>query len=88
MEQGKARRKPSFRRITGVSVDDPKLEAKLLTLREGEEYRVVLTYTGGWDGGLVRRTLTIATDDPKQPEIRIPVEAVLPQTPPPARRAP
>lgn len=82
-----SRQKRPFR-ITGVTVDDPKLEAELLTLRDGEEYRVIVTYTGGWDGGLIRRTVIVTTDDPKQPEIRIPIEAVLPQPAASAQRAP
>jgi hypothetical protein len=76
-----SRQKRPFR-VTGATVDDPKLEAEVRTLREGEEYRVILTYTGGWAGGTIRRALTVTTDDPKQPEIRIPVEATLPQTSP------
>jgi hypothetical protein len=72
-------------RITGVSVDDPKLATKLETVREGHEYRVTVTYAGGWEGGLVKKKLSITTDDPKQPQIEVPVQAVLPQ---PATAAP
>jgi uncharacterized protein DUF1573 len=71
------RRKRPFH-ITGVSVDDPKLETQLETVQEGQEYRVLVTYNGGWEGPVVRKTLTVTTDDAKQPEFKIPVQAMLP----------
>src|SRR6266567_945678 len=70
------RRSPDFH-VKSLAVDDPKLETKLETVREGAEYRVTVTYTGGWETGLKRHTLTVTTDDPKQPEIKIPVQAVV-----------
>jgi uncharacterized protein DUF1573 len=70
--------------VKAVSADDPKLEAKLEPVREGQEYRVTVSYTGGWDVGTVQRTLTITTDDPKQPEIKVPVHAIV-QSPAVAR---
>jgi hypothetical protein len=63
--------------IKAISVDDPKLAAKLETVREGEEYRITVTYAGGWETGLVRKTLTVTTDDPKQPVFRIPIQALI-----------
>jgi hypothetical protein len=71
-----SRRSGSFH-ITEAKLDDPKLEAKLETLREGTEYRVTVTYAGGWDQGFARKTLTLTTDDPKQPVLTIPVQAVV-----------
>jgi hypothetical protein len=73
-----SRQKRPFR-ITSTTVDDPKLEAEVRTLREGAEYRVVVTYTGGWAGGAVKKMLIVTTDDPKQPELKIPIHAVLPE---------
>jgi uncharacterized protein DUF1573 len=64
--------------VTHVAVDDPKLETKLETIRDGREYRVMVTYNGGWEGGTVKRMLTVTTDDPKQPELKVPVQAILP----------
>ena len=32
---------------------------------------------GGWDAGVQRETLVVTTDDPKQPVIEIPVQAVV-----------
>jgi hypothetical protein len=63
--------------IISVSVDDPKLRTKLDTVRDGQEYRVTVTYDGGWQGDRTQRTLTVTTDDPKQPELKISVMAIV-----------
>ena len=63
--------------VTGVTTGDPKLPAKLETVRQGLEYRVTLTYAGGWKPGVVKRTLTVRTDDLKQREIKVPIQAVV-----------
>jgi hypothetical protein len=63
--------------VKSVAVDDPKLAAKLETVRDGAEYRVAVTYAGGWEAGVKRRTLTLATDDPQQPTITVPVQAIM-----------
>lgn len=63
--------------VTGVTVDDPKLQPKLETVREGAEYRITVTYAGGWDLGVANKTLTVTTDDAKQPILKIPVQAVV-----------
>src|SRR5262249_37419822 len=63
--------------VTGAKIDDPKVEVKVQTAREGAEYHASLTYAGGWEAGMVRRTLTITTDDPKQPVLTIPVQAMV-----------
>lgn len=63
--------------VKSVAVNDPHLTAKLETLRDGVEYRVTVTYAGGWDTGARLETLTVTTDDPKQPVIEIPVQAVV-----------
>jgi hypothetical protein len=71
-----------------VTVDDPALEAKLQAVREGTEYRVALTYspTGRETASIVRRMLTLTTDDPRQPIFKIPVTVLLPRKPPGAAR--
>jgi Protein of unknown function (DUF1573) len=66
--------------VKRVAVDDPHLVATLETVRDGAEYRVTVTYAGGWDAGPRRQTLTVTTDDPKQPVIQIPVQAVVQET--------
>ena len=63
--------------VKSVSATDPKLAPRLETVRDGAEYRVTVTYAGGWSPGRRRQTLTLTTDDPKQPVIEIPVEAIV-----------
>lgn len=75
-------------RVKEATVDDPKLTAKLETVREGAEYRVTITYAGGWEPGYVAKTLVVTTDDPRQPVLQIPVQAMIQASPasrPPAR---
>jgi hypothetical protein len=59
--------------VKSVAVDDPKLDAKVETVRDGLEYRVTVKYSGGWTQDRVQKTLTVTTDDAKQPELKIPV---------------
>jgi len=63
--------------VKSVAVSDPHLAAKLETVRDGAEYRVTVTYAGGWDTGRRQQTLSVTTDDPKQPVIEIPVQAII-----------
>jgi hypothetical protein len=63
--------------IKEATVNDPKLQTKLETVRDGVEYRITLTYAGGWEPGIIARMLTVTTDDPKQPVITVPVQAVV-----------
>jgi hypothetical protein len=63
--------------IKEATVDDPKLTAKLETVREGAEYRVTVSYAGGWEPGMVSKTLVVTTDDPNQPVLKIPVQALI-----------
>jgi hypothetical protein len=63
--------------VKSVSADDPKLQTRLITVREGQEYQVAVTYAGGWQGDRTQKTLTVTTDDPKQPELKIPVMAIV-----------
>jgi hypothetical protein len=74
--------------VKSITVSDPKLSPRLETIRDGAEYRVTVSYAGGWDAGVQRRTLTVTTDDPKQPVIEIGVQAAVQAkiaTAPPAR---
>ena len=68
-------------------MDDPKVQAKLETTREGQEYHVRLSYAGGWEPGQVQNTLTVTTDDPKQPVLKVPVMAVIQKPVTPAAAA-
>jgi hypothetical protein len=63
--------------IKSVTSSDPRLGARLDTVRDGAEYRLTVSYAGGWDPGVQRRRLTVTTDDPKQPVIEIGVQAAI-----------
>src|SRR5207237_5170099 len=43
--------------VKEATVHDPKLTAKLETVREGAEYRITVSYIGGWEPGMVEKTL-------------------------------
>jgi hypothetical protein len=63
--------------VKSAAVSDPHLSSQLETVRDGAEYRVTVTYTGGWETGRRQQTLTVTTDDPKQPVIEVPVQAIV-----------
>jgi hypothetical protein len=63
--------------IRGVTSADPALRAAVETVTEGSQYRVVVTYAGGWKAGRQSTSLKITTDDPAQPEIVVPVQALV-----------
>lgn len=71
-----ARREGRFN-IRSVQSDDPKLEVSRETVTAGTQYRLTLTYRGGWSPGAVRRTISVETDDPHQTKLEIPVLATL-----------
>jgi hypothetical protein len=62
--------------VTGVTSDDPKLQVKVEPVRDGAEYSVTVSYSGNWAPGMARKTLTVTTDDPKQPTLKIPIQVV------------
>jgi hypothetical protein len=68
------RREGAFK-ITKVTCEDPLLEIVPETLVEGSQYRLKVTYKGGWPAGLVQRNIVVETDDPRQPQIKIGVLA-------------
>ncbi|HZP83915.1 MAG TPA: DUF1573 domain-containing protein [Chthonomonadaceae bacterium] len=61
--------------IRKVACDDPKLQIKQETLQEGRQYRVTVTYNGGWAAGNIRSKIVVETDDPRQSQFEIPVMA-------------
>lgn len=62
-------------RILGVESGDPGLTAEVETSKSDTEYRVRLSYRGGWGVGETKRVLTIRTSDPRNPKIDIPISA-------------
>jgi hypothetical protein len=61
--------------IQKVENDDPKLEVKQTTMKDGQQYQLQITYKGGWPTGVITRKIVVYTDDPAQPRIEIPVLA-------------
>jgi hypothetical protein len=59
--------------IRKVTSDDPGLQVKEESIQEGRQYRVTVTYKGGWAAGSARHSITVETDDPHQSHLRIPV---------------
>ncbi len=70
------RQKGAFH-VKTVTVDDPNVRASVVVVHEGQEYQVTVSYVGRWEPGRMQSTVTVTTDDPKQPEINIPVQAIL-----------
>lgn len=62
-------------KITGIDSDDANLQIHQEQLSEGQGYRIRFSYSGGWTKGFIARTLTIHTDDPKQPTLKVTVAA-------------
>jgi hypothetical protein len=63
--------------VRGVTCDDPAVRAAVETVADGSQYKVMVSYAGGWKAGRQRATLKINTDDPAQPEILVPVQALV-----------
>lgn len=59
--------------IKKVSTDDPNLQIKQEAVQEGRQYRLTVTYKGGWAAGNIRSKITVQTDDPQQSEFEVPV---------------
>lgn len=62
-------------RVTGVEATDPNLSLKVEADPSGALCDVLAVYAGGWPLGLKRGTITIRTDDPKRPVVRVPYSA-------------
>jgi hypothetical protein len=64
-------------RVLGAVCTDARLSATVRTIAEGETYEVVLTLPGDLPRGEVRAEVKIATDDPGQREITLPVTGLV-----------
>lgn len=64
-------------RILGIESDEKSLTASARPVRGNEEYRIEVLFDGKAPIGRMDAVLTIRTDDPAQPEIRVPVLAVI-----------
>jgi len=63
--------------IKRFEVDDPNIEVRHEVSEDGKLHRFTLRYKGGWQTGTVRRNLTIETDDPQQPTLRVSLMATV-----------
>ncbi len=64
-------------KILGVESSSPFLKAFVENIDGGFEYRVNVVYDGRGDFGDFRATLTLVTDDKKQPRVEVPIRAVI-----------
>ncbi len=64
-------------KIQKIESDSPYLTAKAVAQSTGDEYRVSVRYDGRGDYGKFQANLTIFTDDPKQPQLVVPVSALI-----------
>lgn len=62
-------------KVTSVTSDDPNLEVASEPITQGGQYRLTITYKGGWPTGAVQKKVIVQTDDPRQSRIEIPVTA-------------
>jgi hypothetical protein len=62
-------------RILSVSADTPFLDVSHQAVRGEWEYRFTVHFNGKAPTGLMASTITVKTDDPGQPTIKVPVEA-------------
>jgi Protein of unknown function (DUF1573) len=61
--------------VLSVESSDPRLRLRVEPDPSGTLCDVVVEYPGGWPLGLARGTITICTDDPRRPKIRVPFTA-------------
>lgn len=61
--------------IQKIDTDDPRLAVRQETVQDGAQYRLTVTYRGGWTTGSILSRVTVTTDDPRQPKVVIPVMA-------------
>lgn len=61
--------------ILKAEADDPALKVEFQPVRAGQEYRLKISYSGGWPSGLQRKMVKVTTDDKYQPTLEIQVQA-------------
>lgn len=64
-------------KLLAVETGDPALAAEIRTRSPDQFHEVLLRYRGGWKKGTLRRPLLVRTDDPRDPEVRIPLEVTV-----------
>lgn len=61
--------------VLKAECDDPAVKVEIHPVRAGQEYRLKISYAGGWPSGLNRKVVKVTTDDKYQPNLEIPVQA-------------
>lgn len=64
-------------RVLGAVCTDPRLSATVRTITEGEAYDIVLVLPADMPRGEIRAEVKVATDDPGQREITLPVTGLV-----------
>jgi hypothetical protein len=64
-------------KITGIDVDSSHLSTTFEPTKNVGEYKVIVKYDGKAAKGDYRATITVKTDDPKQPIVQVPVTATV-----------
>ncbi|MBX7133213.1 MAG: DUF1573 domain-containing protein [Fimbriimonadaceae bacterium] len=63
-------------KITKVDSDNPFFKGEVEPTKEGD-YKLIVQYLGGSDFGDIRAKMILSTDDPSQPTVEIPVQALV-----------
>ena len=63
-------------KITKVDCDSQFFKGQVEATKEGD-YKLIVQYLGGSDFGDIRARMTLSTDDPSQPTVEIPVQALV-----------
>jgi hypothetical protein len=62
-------------KVLGADVPDPRLQVRVEPDPSDALFHVVVVYDGGWKPGKVEGVITIRTDEPHRPQIRVPYTA-------------
>lgn len=68
-------------KILEATCTDSNVTLAVAESKPGHEYKVTVTYAGGWPAGMINRMIVLKTDDPTQPAIEIPIMANVLTTP-------
>lgn len=64
-------------KVTGAQVDNPNVEAKIEPIKEGREYVVRVILKPELGKGPFKFIVTLTTDSPKVPVVKVPVEGIV-----------
>jgi hypothetical protein len=64
-------------KLTGAQIDNPNIEAKIEPIKEGREYVVRVILKPSLGKGPFKFTVTLTTDSPKVPTLKVPIEGTV-----------